>query len=79
MRGALQQALQGAPRELGKQAFGWSPATSFTGGSAQNPGQAVPVFTRPQVLRFREHGRALINRQSLQLAPWGLKHEAWWR
>ena len=48
-------------------------------GSAQTPGQAEPVFTRPRVLRFRLRACAPINRQSPQRASSRLERGALWR
>ena len=47
--------------------------------SAQTPGQAEPVFTRPLVLRFRLRACAPINRQSPQRASSRLERGALWR
>ena len=38
----------------------FSTSSNFTWGSAQTPGQAEPVFTRPLVLRFRLRAARLL-------------------
>ena len=48
-------------------------------GSAQTPGQAEPIFTRPRVLRFRLRACAPINRQSPRRASSRLERGALWR
>ena len=51
----------------------------YWGSSAQTPGQAEPVFTRPLVLRFRLRDCEPINRQLPQRASLRLERGALWR
>ena len=50
---------RGSAQALGSCFHGKS-STSFTRSSAQTPGQAEPIFTRPRVLRFRLRAARLL-------------------
>ena len=52
--------LHGAPHKLGKLASWGVYCKFYLGGSAQTPGQAEPIFTRPLVLRFRLRAARLL-------------------
>ena len=68
-----------APHKPGK-LLSWGVYLKFyQESSAQTPGQAEPVFTRPRVLRFRLRACAPINRQSPQRASSRLERGALWR
>ena len=68
-----------APHKPGK-LLSWGVYLKFyQESSAQTPGQAEPIFTRPRVLRFRLRACAPINRQSPRRASSRLERGALWR
>ena len=70
---------RGAPHKPGK-LLSWGVYLKlYWGSSAQTPGQAEPIFTRPRVLRFRLRACAPINRQSPRRASSRLERGALWR
>ena len=77
--GSLSQTLFGKLRTTHGNYFQGKSPKSLSAGSAQTPGQAEPVFTRPRVLRFRLRACAPINRQSPQRASSRLERGALWR
>ena len=51
---------RGAPHKPGELASWEVYCKFYLGGSAQTPGQAEPIFTRPLVLRFRLRAARLL-------------------
>ncbi len=77
--GSLSQTLLGKLRTSHGNYFQGKSPKSLSAGSAQTPGQAGPLFTRPLGAAFPAPGRAPINRQSPQRASSRLERGALWR